>query len=248
MFYAIAKLTWAVLAPSNALLIIGALGLLLSRFAKWKRLGRPLAAVAILGLIILSMPVTADWLLTPLETRFPPFRPDGRPVAGILLLGGAIDVREAPPGFANQRSDAADRMFEAARLAKLFPQARVLITSGSPTDRPDRSEADLMADDLVALGVDPARILRERASRDTFENAPLSRALAKPAAGQRWLLVTSAFPDWRRPPRGWDFDPKTFSPTSASEGLSLVDVAVREYLGLLAYRLNGRITSLFPAP
>ncbi|MEO6339789.1 MAG: YdcF family protein [Caulobacteraceae bacterium] len=267
MFYAIAKLSWAVLAPSNALLILGVLGLVLGRFAKWKRLGGPLTAVAILGLIVASLPASADFLLAPLETRFPPFQPDGKPVAGIVLLGGAIDVRDAPPGFRNQLSDAADRIFEAARLARLFPQARVVITSGSPMEGPDRSEADQMADDLVELGVAPARIQREQASRDTFENATLSRALAKPAAGERWLLVTSAFhmpravgcfrkagfpvtaapSDWRRI-GSWDFDPKTFSPTSGSEGLSLVDLAAREYLGLLAYRLKGRIGSLLPAP
>lgn len=268
MFYTIAKLTWALLAPSNALLILGGLGLLLSRFARWKRFAFPLTALAITGLIVLSVTPTADGLLKPLETRFPPFKPDGKPVAGILLLGGAIDVRGAPPGFGNQRGDAADRMFEAARLARLFPQARVVITSGTLMEPGNRTEADLMAEDLVALGVARERISLERASKDTFENATLSRAVARPAAGERWLLVTSAFhmpravgcfrkagfsvtaapTDWRRPPGGWDFDPRRFSPTSASEGLTLADLAVREYLGLVAYRLNGRIASLFPAP
>jgi hypothetical protein len=33
-----------------------------------------------------------------------------------------------------------------------------------------------------------------------------------------------------------------------SDGLRRTDVAVREYVGLLVYRLTGRTDALFPAP
>ncbi len=36
----------------------------------------------------------------------------------------------------------------------------------------------------------------ERASRNTFENAVLTKAMVKPKPGERWLLVTSA---WHMP-------------------------------------------------
>jgi hypothetical protein len=35
---------------------------------------------------------------------------------------------------------------------------------------------------------------------------------------------------------------------TVSEGLRRVDVAAREWVGLLAYRLSGRSSALFPAP
>jgi uncharacterized SAM-binding protein YcdF (DUF218 family) len=39
----------------------------------------------------------------------------------------------------------------------------------------------------------------------------------------------------------------TFSPI-ALDGLERTDTAVREWIGLLAYRLRGRIDDLFPGP
>lgn len=85
-----------------------------------------------------------------------------------------------------------------------------------------------------------------------------------PKEGARWLLVTSA----SHMPRAmgsfrsvgfkiepWPVDYRTrgvediyrFFPTP-SEGWRRVDNAVREWAGLLMYRLTGRTNSLFPGP
>ena len=86
--------------------------------------------------------------------------------------------------------------------------------------------------------------------------------LTKP--GERWLLVTSAFHmprsvglfrkvgfavepypvDWRI---GGPEDLFTFT-NIAGDGLARTDTAVREWTGLLAYRLTGRIDELLPGP
>ena len=115
---------------------------------------------------------------------------------------------------------------------------------------------------LEDLGVAPDRIIAEDRSRNTIENAVFSRRLADPKPGQRWLLVTSAyhmprsvaafraagFPvepypvDWRT--RGLIDALRPFS--SLGEGLRRTDTAVREWVGLVAYRLAGKTTELFP--
>ena len=44
-----------------------------------------------------------------------------------------------------------------------------------------------------SLGIAKSRLMMERRSRNTQENAEFSKALAAPKPGERWLLVTSAF-------------------------------------------------------
>jgi uncharacterized SAM-binding protein YcdF (DUF218 family) len=85
-----------------------------------------------------------------------------------------------------------------------------------------------------------------------------------PKPGERWLLVTSAFHmprsvglfrnagfpveaypvDWRVGQRG---DLLAFSNLSL-DGLWRTDSAVREWMGLIAYRATGKIGELLPGP
>jgi uncharacterized SAM-binding protein YcdF (DUF218 family) len=116
----------------------------------------------------------------------------------------------------------------------------------------------------MALGVAHDRITAEEQSRNTLENAAYARLLANPKPGERWLLVTSAYHmpraiaafraedfavdaypvDWRT--RGAGDLQRGFS--TLSEGLRRTDVATREWVGLVVYRLTGRSTELLPGP
>jgi uncharacterized SAM-binding protein YcdF (DUF218 family) len=115
-----------------------------------------------------------------------------------------------------------------------------------------------------SLGIDRSRLIIERTSRNTLENAEFSKALADPKPGERWLLVTSAFHmpravglfrkagfpvepypvDWRT---GGTSSLLSFD-TTATDGLSRTDIAVREWIGLIVYRLTGKTDDLLPAP
>lgn len=157
-------------------------------------------------------------------------------------------------------NDAADRVREAALLARKFPDIAVLVSGGQAFENgAHRSEASAMSDLLVDLGVSRDRIVMESASRTTAENAALTAQLTKDAP---WLLVTSAFhmpravgtfrksgihvlpapTDWRVA-ESWS--PLQFN---ASANLSKMDLAAREYLGLLGYWISGRSDSLLPGP
>jgi uncharacterized SAM-binding protein YcdF (DUF218 family) len=104
----------------------------------------------------------------------------------------------------------------------------------------------------------------ERQARNTKENAGFSRDIAKPKRGERWLLVTSAF----HMPRSVGLFRKTGFEVEAypvdwkvgtredllryfivaNNGLELVDIGAREWLGLIAYRLAGSTDALLPGP
>jgi len=114
------------------------------------------------------------------------------------------------------------------------------------------------------MGIPADRLTVEDQSRDTAENARFTKALVDPKPGERWLLVTSA---WHMPRSvgcfraigwpvvAWPTDYRSAGPQDltslmprASYGLTMVDVAAKEWVGLLAYRLTGRTDALFPAP
>ena len=115
-----------------------------------------------------------------------------------------------------------------------------------------------------ALGIAPDRITAEEQSRNTIENAVFSRLIAQPKPGERWLLVTSAFHMPRAiaafraagfPVEAYPVDWRTRGPIDATRlfssvavGLAQTDLAMHEWVGLLAYRLTGKTTELFPAP
>jgi uncharacterized SAM-binding protein YcdF (DUF218 family) len=160
-------------------------------------------------------------------------------------------------------------MVEAAMLARRFPEAKVAFSGGDAGILyKTGSEAEGAESLLTALGVAQDRLILEAKSRDTYENAAylkeeLTRA-GELGPGKRWLLITSAY----HMPRAmgafrqagfnvepWPVDYRTRGVADltrpfdkVSEGLRRVDVAAREWVGLLAYWLRGRSDALFPAP
>lgn len=264
MFFVLSKTFGAMLIPTNFLILLGLLGalLLLTRFA---RLGRTLLVAAIVLLAICGFSPLGYLVLYPLEQRFPPWNATQGAPDGIIILGGSIDAELSVAHTAPVIRSAADRITAAAVLARRYPNARIVFTGGSANlISNDAKEADYAAESLESLGVAKSRLLMERLSRNTAENAAFTRDLVKPRDGERWLLVTSAFHmpravglfrkvgftvepypvDWRV---GRREDLFAFT-NLAGDGLGRTDTAVREWIGLVMYRLTGRIDELLPGP
>jgi uncharacterized SAM-binding protein YcdF (DUF218 family) len=264
LFFVLSKTLGQMLLPTNFLIGVGVLGaiLLATRFAS---LGRKLMVAAVILLAICGFSPLGNLLLYPLESRFPPWDAARGAPDGIIVLGASIDADlSAAHGAAIVRS-AADRIIAAAALAYRYPNARVIYSGGSPNlVSNDAREADFASAVFESLGTSKARLMMERRSRNTQENAEFSKALAAPMDGERWLLVTSAYHmpravglfrragfnveaypvDWRVGERA---DLLTFS-TIALDGLGRTDVAVREWMGLVAYWATGKIDRLLPGP
>ena len=264
MFFVLSKTLGIMLLPTNFLIGVGLFGaiLLATRFASF---GRKLLIASIALLAICGFSPLGNWLLYPLEARFPPWDAARGAPDGIVVLGGSIDPDlSAAHGVAVVR-DSADRVIATAALAHRYPNARIIFSGGSGNLISDNArEADYAGAVFESLGVSKARLTMERRARNTQENAEFSRALAAPKNGERWLLVTSAFHMPRSVglfrkagfavelyPVSWlvggRADLFKFSVLSA-EGLGRVDIGVREWMGLAAYRISGKTGELFPGP
>src|SRR5215469_9900994 len=179
--------------PTNFLIVLGIFGALLCA-TRWARLGRTLAITAIVLLAICAFSPLGSLLLYPLESRFPPWNAaDGAP-AGIIVLGGPIDADLSVEHDTPVVRSAADRLIAGAALARKYPNARFVFTGGSPNliDN-DAREADYAGAIFESLGIPRSRLIMERRSRNTYENARFTADMVKPKPGERWLLVTSAF-------------------------------------------------------
>jgi uncharacterized SAM-binding protein YcdF (DUF218 family) len=261
MFFVVSKLIEDLLLPSNAIGAIAALGLLLLLLRRRKAARILLVTAAALLLVMGALPAGKAALLV-LENRFPqPVLPEA--AAGIVVLGGAVDTHLSAERDTVALNDGGERITAAAVLAERFPDARIILSGGLGHLFAGRgkTESAYARDLLVQMGVAVERIELEERSRNTCENASESKAVARPKAEETWLLVTSAahmpravacfnavgfpvlpFPvDYRTRPSDLRQLPK-----SVAEGLVAADLAMHEWLGLVAYHLI-KGTEFFPA-
>lgn len=254
MFFIVSKIIGQFILP----LSVALLALLAFRITA-RRDRKPRWGLFWFGLIVLwffSAPWGADLLLAPLERPFmnqpPPAKADV-----ILVLGGALDLARSEPGRPEYTA-ASDRFMYAVKLARQHPEAKIIFAGGTASlvDH-SKTEASILKAEAADLGVDPARIHVDDKSRNTRENALEARRVLEETGGGSVVVLTSAF-HMRRSlaclrkagvqatPYAVDFRSNTGGWVGFGwipQAGVLVDgtYAMREYVGLLAYRLRGYI-------
>jgi uncharacterized SAM-binding protein YcdF (DUF218 family) len=203
-------------------------------------------------------------LITPLEDRFQRPAEPAR-IDGIVVLGGAMDgeVNSVRHGWEFNRSG--DRYLETLRLALTHPEAKILVAAGPAALAMEQEREALAAQRMfIAFGIAPDRIILDENSRNTEENAQFAKELAGDTAGQTWLLVTSAFHMPRSvglfrmadfPVIPWPADYLAsgaegwrLKPDQPPENMAVASIALREWTGLVGYKLSGKIADWFPGP
>lgn len=264
MFFYVAKIGWFLLQPLNLAVFLLVAGLV-AGLSGWRRLFAASATLSFLILALSAWTSAGALLLQPLEQRFArPATPPAR-IDGIVVLGGGLEgqINRARGGYEVNR--AGDRFIETAALAFRYPDARIVVSGGDGSlvlsGEADAATAPRL---LGALGVARERLILEDRSRDTYENAVFSKELVQPKPGEVWLLVTSAF----HMPRSmglfraagfdvmpWPTDYRTTGQErpalfadNADDSINNTQVAIREWIGLFAYWLSGRIASPLPGP
>jgi uncharacterized SAM-binding protein YcdF (DUF218 family) len=251
----VTDLMWTLLQPSTLLVAVVGLALV-ATWLRWTAVAATLLTVFLLAVAAVVLLPVVEWLGAPLETRvarvaLPP-RADG-----IVVLGGAVDWRVTRERGQLSLNAAGERIAAAAALAQRYPGARLIVTG---------SFGDAFANDLRAQPTDTSLFFgphfaeREIAylgeARSTYEDALLALQAARPAQGQTWLLVTSA---WHMPRAlgtfrglGWTLLPVTVDHRTTGElrivpnwdvGTTLADLdrVVREWGAIAVYRQAGRL-------
>jgi len=233
--------------PTNLLMILLLAGVAVSVFGSRGR-GVGIMVCATVLLMVCGYGPPGQFLLEKLELRFPA-APTIRPApAGIIVLGGSTR------GYA-----------AVSTLAREFPDARIFIAGGvTPLHTKGTSEVTVIEELLTSFLVSPSRLSGDARSANTWDNARYAHQVLDPQPDQSWVLVTAA----AHMPRsigafraaGWKNVtawPVEFRATgqawhglspSLPQSLMKLDDAAHEWVGLLAYWITGRSSSVFPSP
>jgi len=215
------------------------------------------AMIGTLYLWLAATPIVALGLINSLERQYPIVSIDKLPKAQIAIVLGGVSVPSQTFNPYPDMKSGADRILHAARLLKAGKVDAILVSGGRAVSRLDaRPEANVIAGFLKEFGVDEAVIVLETGSRNTHENAVNSLARMRAGGFTSALLVTSAL----HMPRaaavfrkaGVRFSPASIDSVSSSieprsifaylpnsKALDLSTRAMKEWIGLLVYRLRG---------
>jgi len=254
MTFFLTKIALALILPPAGLLILMAAGLLLMR---WKHLaGRVLLFAGLALLYLLSIDPLSNMLLRPLERFAPPLlkAPAGYD-AIVVLAGGANSLTWA--GLATQPSPTSlERVVHGVQLAKGATKLPLVITGGSgDPSRPGISEGEAMAEVAFSLGLPKWRVVTEKQSRNTLENA---RYVRNKLGGEKSIILVTSASHMKRAtalferaefdvlpaPCGYRSGERDISILSFIPSASSLDdsaTALYEYAALLWYRVRGKL-------
>jgi uncharacterized SAM-binding protein YcdF (DUF218 family) len=255
------KIAWLFVQPLSLVFIFVALGLLL-RLSGRRVFAFLLTLLSAAILFVTLFTSTGAWALQQLEARYTRAALPAD-LQCMIVLGGAFDLEVTAGRGGMEMNQSADRFIEAARLARLYPNAKILISGGDGSFSGHyKGDADLANDFFSAVGIDPARLIRETASRNTEENVSETKALLDQDGLKDCLLITSAYhmprakalfdkagvttipwpSDYRASGKvelGFDFT----QPTLNSQ---LTSTAAREWLALAVAHLKGETADWVP--
>jgi uncharacterized SAM-binding protein YcdF (DUF218 family) len=206
--------------------------------------------LSIAFVFLFGTPWFGETLLAGLQTQEPLLTPIWQKRNTIVILGFGSTKLEKDNWYRTHPLGMT-RVYEGARLIRdcqINPahKCEILVSGGDPAGI-GRSEADVMKQDLVQLGVNPDNVILEPNSKNTWENAKLSAVILQSLKPDSVVLVTSGTHLKRAlkyfekngvlatgAPSDTLKTVKTLIPVAAN--FFIVDIAVHEYLGLFRSR------------
>ncbi|NQZ05680.1 MAG: YdcF family protein [Algicola sp.] len=261
VFYWLSKSLWVFVAPSSILVLLMLVGWILLLRNHYGPAKKCFSVFAVLMLSITILPI-GQWMLLPLEQRFVTNPKLPEKVDGIIVLSGSERAFSSHYWQQEEFGGSVERNLAFMDLARRYPQAKLVFTGGTGSlTNQQYKEADVAKRLYQRQGLDVSKILFETQARNTAENASLSHQMVKPSKGENWILITTAWhmprsvglfcqqqwPMLPYPVDHWTVPGHSLTLSWSFSGhLSNLDMATKEWLGLLAYYATGKIPSLLP--
>lgn len=187
MFFFLSKVLNFLISPFNWLLLF----VLFSFFVKDPKRKKRWIIFCFGWFLLFSNPYLIHKLTINWQAKQKTMQTNEQYPVGILLAGFVGFEFKSKQGYYGAASD---RFIQAVRLYKLGHIKKILISGGSGSiKRQEYKEADFVKDQLQQMGVAKEDILSENQSRNTFENAQLSKKLLDSLQIKGpYLLITSA--------------------------------------------------------
>ena len=192
MFFILSKLLNFFLDPLNLLVISLVIFLLISARIK-KNKFRGIVWFVLFWVLLLYKPIP-EFLVKNLEDKFSYKEEMFLELEGIIVLGGSTGSGK----IAKERNDislgpGAERVFKGLQFLQQQPQGTVIFTgfSGSLFHE-GLSEAEITEKLIKALKVESKKMLFEKRSRNTYENAFYTGEFIDNLKIKKWGIVTSA--------------------------------------------------------
>lgn len=254
MFY-LSKLSFVIVQPLTWVVMLLVLAVAISMLSSRVSTVRTTLAIALTLLLLIGWLPLSNAALRSLEDRYQPLSGDLSKFTGMIVLGGAFAGDDGRAHEQIALGCSGERVVVPVPIMNQYPHMRLLFTGGEAALFPTgQSEAKAASRYFDRMGVAQSRIIYEDASRNTFENSQMSARLPGVDVKAPWLLVTSA----SHMPRamatfahaGWNVTAYPVDFTSAVAvswfnyslvgGANAWQVALREWIGLLVYRITGR--------
>ncbi len=252
MFYYLSKILDLFLTPIAWVVLLVVAGLIRPQAS---RVRRALAPLGLLVLVLFSEESVSNALFRSLES--PPIRTMRPDVIYdvAILLGGVNDERVVGTWGERAFNDNNERLLATYDLLRTGRARTAIVSGGTAWAAPQQyTEAQVLADQLVAWGIARDRVIVEDQARNTHENAVLSAAIVRGRGFQSVLVVTSAF----HMPRAYGcfvaeglpvdtlpVDFRSFDGRFGVDSLPRADhlaestAAIREWSGRVIYKIRG---------
>lgn len=256
MFFALSKLLTFLIMPLSWIILLTAASFII----KQQRAKSILRKLIFGMLLFFTNPLIVSGLLGWWEVPPVPYREIKETYEVGVVLTGMADL-EGVPDDRLHFNQSVDRINHTIELYKKGYIRKILISGGSGSLlKPDLKEAPRLKAYAVNSGVSRDDIFVEPDSRNTYENASLSKAFLQEHgfADDTLLLISSAFhmkrasacfesqglshvpfsTGYKTRPLDWTPD-QTFIPSL--DAMAVWHLLIREWVGMLAYKFAGYI-------
>jgi uncharacterized SAM-binding protein YcdF (DUF218 family) len=228
------------------------LGICFLWFTRKQKFGKLLVTVSFVILTLCSYNTFGNVLLGGLEQQYPPLLTvqNLADVPWVVVLGGGIAPDKNLPDHDQLADTSLSRLIEGIRIHRQIPGSRLLLSGGAVFGTV--TEAAVMAETAVSLGVNRQDLLLDTRSKDSKDQA---REVKNTVGSRRFILVTSAAhmprvmalfekqgltpipaPTDFRIKKRQHISPGMFFP--GANNLRKAEYAIHEYLGLIWAKLR----------